>query len=231
MHVTSEQAETYLDRIDGALTAKGLRPARFTVGDTEELADDGVTALPGAALAWPAGHSKLDQERFPHGAVATWTARAGWQAAALRADGTSDTPTSLPLTVLGEPSRVVDVIAHALLGRAASAGTQQAITQTVAAVAPVRRDSGPAADPALATLRAEIWGHLHNDPLGRAENGRYASRLSFPVAGDGHSWSQEGVRITYGDTETVTDLSGYHHILEHMAGRCPEIEGPLVLSL
>ncbi|MFJ6777077.1 hypothetical protein ACIQOV_40030 [Kitasatospora sp. NPDC091257] len=230
MNVSSRHAETYLDRVDGALTLRGLRPAKFTVGDTDDLLDGSVTAIPGAVLEWPAGHSKLDPERFPHGAVATWTAAAGWQAAALLSDGTSDTPTLLPLTTLGEPSRIVDVIAHVLLGRAAPDKAEQTTTDTPEAD-PIHSDRGPATDPALATLRAEIWGHLHNDPQGRTEDGCYASRLSFPVAGDGHSWSQEGVQITYGDTNNVTDLDGYHHILEHMADRCPAIEGPLVLTL
>ncbi len=230
MSITSQQVETYLDRVDGALTSKGLRSAKFTVGDTEELADAGVTALPGAALAWPAGHAKLDPERFPHGAVATWTATAGWQAAALRSDNASDAPIRLPLTVFGDPNRVVDVIAHVLLGRAAPEGAERTTTG-IPEPDPARSDRDPAADPALATLRAEIWGHFHSDPRGRAEDGRYASRLSFPVAGDGHSWSQEGVQITYGDTATVADLDGYHHILENMADRCPAIEGPLVLIL
>ncbi|MFJ1936664.1 hypothetical protein ACIOGZ_28895 [Kitasatospora sp. NPDC088160] len=238
--ITSRTAETYLDSVDGALTAEGLRPAEFTVDDTDELADDSLTALPGAVLTWPAGHSKLDPERFPHGAVATWSAMAGWQAAALRPDGTSDTPTGLPLTALGEPNRVVEVITHVLLGRSAPEGVDGSERAPAEAVKfgqppggsdPSVDGDGPASDPALATLRAEIWGHFHGDPQGRAQDGRFASRLSFPLAGGGHSWSQHGVQITYGDTSTIADLDGYSDILEDIASQCPVIEGPLVLSL
>ncbi|MFF2618561.1 hypothetical protein [Kitasatospora sp. NPDC058046] len=230
MNVTSQQAEAYLDRVDGILSSRGLRPANFTVGDTDELPDGGVTAVPGAVLEWPAGHSELDPERFPYGAVVTWTTTTAWQAAALRSDATSDTPTRLPLPVFGEPKRIVDVIAHVLLGSAAPDKAEQTTTDTLEGDL-AHSDRGPASDAALATLRAEIWGHFHNDRLGRTADGRFASGLSFPVAEDGHSWSQGGVRITYGDTSTVTDLDGYDDILEHIAARCPVIEGPLVLTL
>ncbi|MFB8243012.1 hypothetical protein ACFC58_41395 [Kitasatospora purpeofusca] len=230
MNITSQQGDTYLDSVDGALTSRGLRPARFTVVDTDELADGGVTALPGAVLAWPAGHSGLDPERFPHGAVATWTARQGWQAAALRSDGTGDTPVRLPLTVLGEPNRVVDVLARVLLGRAVP---HSAVREATGSPESYRVPSGAGpADPALTALRAEIWGHFHSHPRGRSPHGYFASRLSFPLARGGQGWSERGVQVDYGDDGTViTDLDGYLDVLERIADQCPAIEGPLVLTL
>ncbi|WP_329492934.1 hypothetical protein [Kitasatospora herbaricolor] len=230
MNVTSQQAEAYLDAVDGALTFTGLRPEKFTVDDTDELADSSVTALPGAVLAWPAGHSKLDPERFPYGAVATWTTTHGWQAAAVRPDGTSDNPTLLPLTPLCDPHRVVEVIAQVLLGQAAPDAAEQEATE-IRGDRRLRCDGGPAADPAVAVLRAEIWGHFHSHPMGRAHDGRFASALAFPVASDGDGWSQHGVQITYGDTVVFADLDGYNEFLELIAGHCPVIEGPLVLTL
>ncbi|MFE2726686.1 hypothetical protein [Kitasatospora sp. NPDC059327] len=226
----SLKGQAYLDSVDGALTFEGLRPGKFTVGETDEPADGSVTAPPGAVLAWPAGHSRLDPERFPHGAVATWTATHGWQAAALRPDGTNNTPVSLPLTPLCEPHRVVDVISHVLLGQAVPAGLEREATEMPGA-GPLRCDDGPAVDPELALLRAEIWGHFHGHPKGRADDGRFASALVFPVASDGTCWSQQGVQITYGDAVAVADLDGYGEFLELIASRCPVIEGPLVLTL
>ncbi|MGY0466562.1 hypothetical protein ACW14Y_40825 [Kitasatospora sp. cg17-2] len=231
MNITSQQTDTYLDGVDGVLTSRGLRPARLTVADTDELADGGVTALPGAVLAWPAGHSELDPERFPHGAVATWTAAQGWQAAALRSDGTSDAPIRLPLTVLGEPNRVVDVLALVLLGRTVPDSAVQKATGSPE-FHQVRSGAGPADDPALAALRAEIWGHFHSHPQGRSPHGRFASWLSFPLVQGGRGWSERGVQVRYGDDRTViTDLDGYLDILELIAGHYPAIEGPLVLTL
>ncbi|MER6400107.1 hypothetical protein ABT263_29295 [Kitasatospora sp. NPDC001603] len=230
MSVTSQQAEDYLDAVDGALTSTGLRPEKLTVGDTDERADGSVTALPGAVLAWPAGHSRLDPDRFPHGAVATWTATHGWQGAAVRSDGTSDIPTPLPLTPLCDPHRVVEVIAHVLLGRAVPAAAEQDATE-IRGARRLRCDGGPEADPALAVLRAEIWGHFHSHPKGRTDDGRFASELAFPVASDGDCWSQHGVQITYGDTAVFADLDGYDEFLELIAAHCPIIEGPLVLTL
>ncbi|MFE2912467.1 hypothetical protein ACFXI0_07925 [Kitasatospora indigofera] len=231
MNITSQQGDTYLDGVDGALTSRGLRPAKFTVGDTDELADGAVTALPCAVLAWQAGHSKLDPERFPHGAVATWSATQGWRAAALRSDGAIDTPTRLPLTVLSEPNRVVDVLAHVLLGQAVPDSAVQEATESSESYE-IPSGTGPAADPALAALRAEIWGHFHSHHQGRGPHGHFASRLSFPLVRGEKGWSERGVPVDYGDDRTViTDLDGYLDILKLIAGQYPAIEGPLVLSL
>lgn len=89
----------------------------------------------------------------------------------------------------------------------------------------------PASDPALASWRAEIWGHFHDHPQGRSPRGYFASRLSFPLANDWRGWSEKGVQVDYGDDFTTADLEGYADILDVIAGLCRVIEGPLVLSL
>ncbi|MGW2539770.1 hypothetical protein ACWC5I_02600 [Kitasatospora sp. NPDC001574] len=112
----SREVDDYLDGIDRALTVVGLRPVEFTVCDTNELAADGLTALPSAELTWLAGHSTLDHEQFPYGAIATWTASMGWQVTALQADGTESVATRLSVTAAGEPGDPVNAIARLLLG-------------------------------------------------------------------------------------------------------------------
>lgn len=118
--MTLAQADTYLDRVDDALTAASIRPDHFDSSDCDEYADDGITTVPSAVLTWDTSDLLMigpAHDRFEDGVLVAWDASRGWVIAELNADHSNGPLEPLPIPSLAEPARVAVTIARAVLGQ------------------------------------------------------------------------------------------------------------------
>lgn len=118
--MTMAQADIYLDRIDEALTAAGMRPDDFDSSDSDEYAEDGVTTVPSAVLTWDASDLLMigpAHGRFEDGVLVAWDASRGWVIAELNADHSNGPLEPLPVPATAEPARVAVTIARAVLAQ------------------------------------------------------------------------------------------------------------------
>ncbi|MCX4751746.1 hypothetical protein OG455_41715 [Kitasatospora sp. NBC_01287] len=116
--MTMAQADIYLDRVDDALTAAGIRPDDFDGSDSDEYAEDGITAVPSAVLTWDTSDLLMIGEahgRFEDGVLVAWDASRGWVIAELNADHSNGPLEPLPIPITAEPHRVAFTIAAAVL--------------------------------------------------------------------------------------------------------------------
>lgn len=118
--MTMAQADIYLDQIDDALTAAGIRPDRFDSSDCDEYADDGITTVPSAVLTWDSSDLLLIGEahgRLEDGVLVAWDALRGWVIAELNADHSNGPLEPLPMPVLAPAARAAATIASAVLAQ------------------------------------------------------------------------------------------------------------------
>ncbi|MFB7474005.1 hypothetical protein [Kitasatospora sp. NPDC056184] len=115
--MTMDQAEQYIDQVDDALTACGLRPTDVDIRDCDELAEDGITTVPSAVLTWRPEHPLVDVETHPHGLLVAWSTETGWQHASLRENGSNEQLASLGCGgTLGAPGQVALRIGYVAQG-------------------------------------------------------------------------------------------------------------------
>lgn len=118
--MTMAQADIYLDLVDDALTAAGIRPDHFDSSDCDEYADDGITTVPSAVLTWDTSELLMvgsAHGRLEDGVLVAWDASRGWVIAEMNPDGSNGPLEPLPMPVTAEPGRVAAVIASAVLAQ------------------------------------------------------------------------------------------------------------------